>query len=68
MKLFRESMVGQHGILSNNGIDYANELKFWNEFYIHTVHNYCKFGTILMSIDKNMAIQNLGLSPTSAPP
>ena len=27
-KLFRESMLGQHGILGNNGIDYANERTF----------------------------------------
>ena len=54
-------MLGQNGILGNNGIDYANELQFLNYFYIHTVHNYWKFGTILMSIDKNMSIENLRL-------
>ena len=29
-KLFRESMLGEHGILGNHGIDYANELNFFN--------------------------------------
>ena len=35
--------------------------------YLTILKEIQKIGTILISIDKNMAIQNFGLSPASAP-